>query len=122
MRTILLVDDSESIRELLAKALADGGYKVLTAADGKQAIRILTTKSIDLIVTDLYMPEADGIELIIAVRKMPRRPPVIAMSSQTGIMDVLHVAKKLGAKKILRKPFPPSDLLQLATVLLGSAP
>jgi len=121
MRTILIVDDSESIRDLLASVLADGGYAVLTAADGRQAIRILSTRSVDLIVTDLYMPEADGLELLITVQKMPQRPPVIAMSSQTGVMDVLHVAKRLGAKKILRKPFPPAELLQHAKALLGSA-
>jgi CheY-like chemotaxis protein len=121
MQTILLVDDSESIRAQLAKVLSGGGYAVLTAADGKLAIGLLQTQQVDLVVTDIFMPEADGLEVLIALQKMPERPPVIAMSSKTGSMDMLRSAKILGAKKILRKPFPPDELLQHAKALLGAA-
>ena len=121
MQTILLVDDSESIRAQLAEILSRGGYEVLTAADGKQAIRLLATRRMDMVVTDIFMPEADGLEVLIALKKMPVRPPVIAMSSKTGSMDMLRSAKMLGAKKILRKPFPPDELLQHVKAVLGAA-
>jgi DNA-binding response OmpR family regulator len=118
MATILLVDDSVSLRTLLEQTLVNGGHKVITAGDGKSATALLSSETIDLVVTDIYMPNSDGLELLFALRRMKRRPPAIAMSSKTGAMNMLKSAKLLGAKMTLQKPFPPAELLRCANVLL----
>ena len=122
MQKILLVDDSKTVRMLLGKILADGGYQVLEAADGKAAIQLLKLHSLDMIVTDIYMPDGDGIELLTAIRGMEKRPPIVAMSSKTGDMDMLHTAKLLGAVVTLHKPFAPIELLRWAKELLTAEP
>jgi DNA-binding NtrC family response regulator len=122
MPTILLIDDSESIRQLLAQTLREGGHEVLTAADGKKATALLARREVHLVVTDIYMPEGDGIEVLMALKRMKHRAPAIAMSSITGALGMLHSAKQLGAKITLQKPFPPSELLRCANELLGVKP
>ena len=120
MSTILVVDDSESLRHLFEHTLANGGHKVLTASDGKKATALLATHEVDLVATDIYMPNGDGLEVLMALRRMKHRAPAIAMSSITGEMGMLHTAKQLGAKITLQKPFPPEELLRCANELLGA--
>jgi CheY-like chemotaxis protein len=119
MAKILLVDDSDSIRAMLAQALRGAGHEVITAVNGKEGIRLLTSARPALVVSDIFMPEADGLELIVALRGLPHRPPVIAMSSMTGNLDMLRSAKGLGAAITLRKPFPPQELLRAVDQLLA---
>jgi DNA-binding response OmpR family regulator len=119
MATILVVDDSASLRALLEQTLADAGHTVFTAADGKRATTLLASQPVDLVVTDIYMPDADGLELLVALRRMKPRPPAIAMSSKTGELNMLRSAKILGAQITLQKPFPPAELLRCVTALLN---
>jgi DNA-binding response OmpR family regulator len=118
MATILVVDDSASLRALLEQTLAQAGHQVLTAADGKHATALLTAQTVDLVVTDIYMPDADGLELLVALRKMKRRPPAIAMSSKTGELNMLRSARILGAQITLQKPFLPAELLRCVNTLI----
>jgi len=121
MATILVVDDSDSLRHLFEHTLVSGGHKVVTATDGKKAAAVLSTREVDLVVTDIYMPNGDGLEVLMALRRLKHRAPAIAMSSITGEMGMLRSAKQLGAKITLQKPFPPEELLRCANELLGAS-
>ncbi len=121
MASILLVDDSPTIRSILRLELTKGGHAVVAATCGNEAVRLLREHAVDLVVTDIYMPNGDGIEVLTAVRRMEKRPAAIAMSSMAGEMDMLPSARLLGARVILTKPFPPGELLRRANELLGTS-
>ncbi len=122
MASILLVDDSATIRSLLRLELTKGGHAVAVAGCGNEAIRLLQAGAVDLVVTDIYMPNGDGIEVLTAMRRLPKRPAAIAMSSMTGDMNMLPSARALGAGVILTKPFPSGELLRRANELLNRVP
>ena len=109
-RRILVVDDDPGLLRLTSQILREAGFEVLTAENGKEAINQLESTDVDLVLTDLAMPEQDGFETIKMLRD--RRPGVkiIAMSGRFG--DLLHVAKILGAEATLAKPFRPAELLE----------
>src|SRR5512133_1498243 len=93
-KTVLIVDDSESIREVVSFTLENEGYKVLIGIDGKDALKFLDGQDIDLIITDLHMPEMDGISLIKEVRKMDKysRIPILFLTTES------QQSKKMEAK------------------------
>ncbi len=111
-KTILIVDDSESIREVVNFTLENEGYNVLAAVDGKDALKHLDGKAIDLIITDLHMPEMDGIELIKEVRKMPvyERIPILFLTTESQASRKME-AKEAGATGWIIKPFVPAKLI-----------
>lgn len=112
MASIVIVDDSRSVRLFLEKALADSGHRVRAAGSGPEALRLLDAEPADLLLTDIYMPDGDGLELLMALRRRPHPPAVIAMSSNVvGPKSMLGIAQKLGAKIVLPKPFKAEDLL-----------
>jgi DNA-binding response OmpR family regulator len=122
---ILIIDDDDDLRLIIQEVLRAEGYKVSMAADGDQGIALQRTRPASLLITDIYMPNREGIETIRDFHEQFPNVPVIAMSgggrlkSQTG----LFIAKELGAAIILRKPFEMSDLLRsVATVLKGLKP
>ena len=121
MATILIVDDSNSIRALLEAALVAAGHTVLTAADGQHGIRMFSGNEIDVLVTDVYMPNADGLDVLREWRRLKRGPNVIVMSSKTGPMNMLRSAKHLGAKMTLQKPFPAEQLVAAINSMLTGA-
>jgi hypothetical protein len=110
---VLVVDDDEGIRSFFAKVLEDGGYQVIAVCDGAEAQTRLETDSFDLVIMDLVMPNAEGIETIRAIRQTRPGLRLIAVS---GAFDgtFLKAAALLGANATLQKPVSP-DLL-LATV------
>lgn len=112
MPTILIVDDSASIRAFLAQALQSHGHQVTVTADGKAALAQLQLQRFDAIITDIYMPEVDGLELIKHCRAAGLLSRVIAISSAEADVDLLPVARVLGAARTLRKPFAASELLK----------
>jgi DNA-binding response OmpR family regulator len=107
---ILVVDDDPGLGRLTSQILREAGFEVLTAENGKEAMNLLESTDVDLVLTDLAMPEQDGFETIKMLRD--RRPGVkiIAMSGRFG--DLLHVAKILGADATLAKPIRPAELLE----------
>ena len=113
MYTILLVDDDQLFGEMLKKTLHHAGYEVLRAYNGVQALRIYTPESVDLVLTDLVMPEKEGIELILELRRLHPEVKIIAMSGggQNGKYDYLPMAQRLGAVHTLAKPFSLHELL-----------
>jgi len=111
-KTILIVDDSESIREVVSFTLENEGYDVLIGVDGKDALKHLDGKNIDLIITDLHMPEMDGIELIKEVRKMDTytRVPILFLTTESQAAKKME-AKEAGATGWIIKPFVPAKLI-----------
>jgi DNA-binding response OmpR family regulator len=107
---VLVIEDNADLREYLRVALEAQNYEVLTAAHGQEALAYLNGHRVDAIVTDLFMPEMDGIETVAAVRKLFPGVRVIAMSGRAGV-DYLPVARELGVNHTLRKPFGIEELL-----------
>ncbi len=101
---ILIVDDDPQMRLLLASELEARGYSVVLAANGREAQAHLLEVKVDLVITDLVMPEQEGLETILDLRQKGSRIPVIAISGASGGV-YLEVARKLGANAILPKPF-----------------
>lgn len=114
---VLVIEDNLELREYLRVALEAAGHDPLTAAHGREALGYLNGHQVDVVITDLFMPEMDGIEVIAALRGQFPHLKVIAMSGRPGV-DYLAVAKELGAARILRKPFAMDDLL---TAVQGAA-
>jgi len=111
-KTILIVDDSESIREVVSFTLKNEGYEVLVGIDGKDALKFLDGKHIDLIITDLHMPEMDGIEFIKNVRTMEKykRIPILFLTTESQASKKME-AKEAGATGWIIKPFVPAKLI-----------
>jgi DNA-binding response OmpR family regulator len=107
---ILVIEDNSGLREHLRVALESQAYAVLTARNGKEALGYLDGHPVDVVLTDLFMPEMDGIETIAALRRKFPRVRVVAMSGRPGV-DYLAVARELGVSCTLRKPFEFDELL-----------
>jgi CheY-like chemotaxis protein len=101
--TVLVVDDDEAVRKVLRYMLEGGGYRVLEAGDGRQALAKVRGEEVALVLTDLVMPEQEGFETIQVIRREWPSIKVIAMSGAFG-GEFLHVAKLLGAHSTLQKP------------------
>lgn len=117
MARILIVDDEEADRLLLQAILARAGYETLFAENGNQALGHLQAAHVDLVVTDLQMPESHGFELITVMREIDDPPPIIAVSA-TGPFQ-LHMAEALGARWTIAKPVEPEMLLKAVAEALG---
>jgi len=110
---ILVVDDEEPIRSLVRKILTKDGHDVMEAENGQIACDMFSSADIDLIVTDLVMPEKNGIEMIMEIKRLNPNVKVIAISGGIGFsgqIDLLSVASLLGAKHIIKKPFGVEDI------------
>jgi DNA-binding response OmpR family regulator len=124
LANILLVDDNEDARVTVAQILGLAGYRVTQAPNAKVATTLLRDESPDLVITDIFMPEGDGFEMLNELRNHGLQIPVIAMSGggvQQGL-DVLAIAGRLGAKKVLYKPFARRQLLDAVTEALKRPP
>lgn len=117
MARVLLVEDEGLLRETLSMALQDAGHMVTACATGAAAMATLEKAQFDVLVTDILMPETDGLELIRRLRKSGSDLRIIAMSGggRTRNMDMLGYAKSFGADAALVKPFLPRDLLDAIT-------
>jgi CheY-like chemotaxis protein len=110
-RSILIVDDEPEVLNLLRFVLEGEGYEIRSAQNGKQAIAQLKQASVGIVLTDLAMPEQDGIETILAIRKQYPDLKVVAMSG-TFADSVLDAARHLGADAVLAKPIEVDELLR----------
>jgi DNA-binding response OmpR family regulator len=107
---VLVIEDNPGLRDLVRLTLESTGHEVLTATHGAEGLAYLGEHAVDLVITDLFMPEMDGIEVIAALRRRFPGVKVVAMSGRPGV-DYLTVARELGAARILRKPFAMDELL-----------
>jgi two-component system chemotaxis response regulator CheY len=110
-KNILIVDDSESIRDLISFTLTNEGYSVLIGKDGVDAAQYLDGREIDLVITDLHMPQKDGIELIKDIRKNDhyKTIPILFLTTESQTEKKL-LAKEAGATGWIIKPFVPEKL------------
>lgn len=146
MANILIIDDDKEIRDLLSIILTGEKHNVITASDGQDGFHIYKTQKLDLIITDIIMPNKDGIDLIIDIVNSGNSVPIIAMSggkrtvdpsfhpelyaSSEGILKSLacqlsefnlNAAGSLGIKDTLKKPFTAVDLLKAVNRALSSS-
>jgi len=112
-KLILVVDDSESIREVLVFALESAGYQVIAAIDGLDAMKFLDGRHIDLVLTDYHMPHMTGLQLIGEIRKMDpyKFVPILILTTENQV-ELMREAKSSGATGWLMKPFNTEKLIQ----------
>lgn len=116
---VLVVDDDALVRDMIAASLTRAGYRVVLSADGAAAIARLGHETPDLILTDLFMPNCDGIELLRSGQLSRADAPVIAMSGGYAGIDMLGASQALGADAVIAKPFMPRELVDLVRRTLG---
>ena len=119
---ILVVDDSATIRAFIVSTLEDAGFEALTAKSGFEALKVLAKDHFDLIITDINMPDINGLELVRFVRLKSSHPktPLLIVSTDGRERD-RDRGLQLGANAYLVKPFAPESLLKTANALLSSA-
>jgi DNA-binding NtrC family response regulator len=121
---IVLVDDDEMLRTALVAILERAGFKVHATADGEEALRFIEKNPVSLVITDLIMPQIEGIELIVRLRKSRPDLKIIAVSGGGRVRPetFLGAAKSLGAWKVMSKPFSTPDLVAAVREALGLTP
>jgi len=114
MQSILAVDDSASMRQMVAFTLKGAGYQVIEAADGQEALEKARGRSVDLVLTDQNMPHMDGITLVKSLRGMPSyaTTPILILTTESGD-DMKAKGKAAGATGWLVKPFDPHKLIDV---------
>lgn len=123
MPNILLLDDEPGLRFTLQERLTMEGYDVRTAPDGRKGLKLYHERPADLVITDVLMPEMDGLEVIRLLSRIPSPPLIIAMSGgEPRDLGFFEEATEFGATRTLSKPFHLDDLVRLVKVLLTSTP
>lgn len=112
-KTILVVDDSQSLRNLVKLVLENEGFKILLAENGKEALKMMASEEIQLLVTDLHMPVMDGMELVKNVRQSKEYQylPVLILTTETNSQIKIR-AKNIGATGWITKPFDNEKLIK----------
>jgi CheY-like chemotaxis protein len=117
---ILIIDDEDQPRRMLQQVLIRVGYEVVEARDGNEGLQLFRASPTDLIITDILMPEKEGLETIIDLRREFPAVKIIAISGggRTGNLNFLEVAKRLGAQRTLQKPFELQEMIAAVRELL----
>lgn len=120
MATILAVDDSASMRQMVSFTLKGAGYEVVEAVDGVDALNKAKAQNFDCVVTDVNMPSKDGISLIRELRGLPNYKfiPMLMLTTESG-MDKKQQGKEAGATGWIVKPFNPDQLLKTIKKVMG---
>lgn len=120
MASILAVDDSASMRQMVSFTLKGAGYDVVEAQDGAEALGLAKTRSVNLVVTDVNMPKMDGIALIRALRTLPayKFTPILMLTTESA-PEKKQEGKAAGATGWIVKPFNPEQLLATIKKVLG---
>jgi DNA-binding response OmpR family regulator len=118
-KRILVVDDNEDLRSVVQMLLQADGFEVAVAANGQQALVQHRAAPADVVVTDLFMPDKDGIETILELRRTSPGVKIVAISGWTSTQgsDYLRVAREIGAAATLQKPFDPAELSRVVRAL-----
>ncbi len=121
MPRVLVVDDESEIRGILRDILEFGGFEVLDASNGIEAIECQRKLPVDILITDIVMPEKDGIEAILEFRRDFPSVKIMAISGgdRSGPEDYLTAAKMAGADRTLTKPFRSEEILETVKELIG---
>lgn len=120
MARILIIEDDNEVREYLESVLTRAGYDVIAASNGKEGVAMFGEQPADLVVTDIIMPEKDGIETIMDLRRANSSLKVIAISGggRAEPENYLHSARLLGANRTMKKPFTNQEMLDAIKELL----
>jgi DNA-binding response OmpR family regulator len=112
MARILVIDDDRDVREMLRRILEHDGHEVIEASNGEAGVRLYRERPADVVITDIIMPEKEGIETIRDLRRENPQIKIIAISGggRIGPSDYLNAARMLGAKKTFSKPFSRQEL------------
>jgi len=118
-KTVLTVDDSVTMRQMIAFTLAKAGFDILEAGDGVEALAVATGRKLDLVITDVNMPNMDGITLVQRIRSQPcfRFTPILVLTTESG-QDFKQKGKEAGATGWIVKPFSPEKLLEVVGKVL----
>lgn len=119
-KKILAVDDSGSLRQMLAFSLKSGGYQVIDAVDGVDGLAKARATQVDLVLTDQNMPNMDGLTLIKSLRGLPeyRAVPILMLTTESSA-EMKSLGREAGANGWLVKPFDPNRLLEVVGKLIG---
>lgn len=123
METVILaVDDSNTMRQMVAHVLRQGRYVVLEAADGETALALARTEAVDAVLTDHHLPGMDGLDLVRALRALPdhERTPIVVLTTERS-EALRDAARAAGANAWMVKPFDPERLLQVFGRVLETA-
>ena len=115
MPRILLIDDDPLMRDLVGRMLAESGHTVFVAADGEAGVAAIEKEPVDLVITDLLMPNKEGMETIMEIRAFHPQVRIIAISGGQNpalVASNLWAAGRIGAEAVLEKPFTPAQLAQ----------
>jgi CheY-like chemotaxis protein len=120
MAQVLVVDDEDQMRKLIRLVLQQEGHTVVEASNGKRAIQHIQEAEIDLVISDIFMPDMDGLELIRGIRRTHPGIKILAISGagKEGPGLYLNMAEQFGAGAILMKPFAPDQLIEKVSALL----
>jgi CheY-like chemotaxis protein len=128
MARILVIDDHDLVRQSLKSVVERGGHEVVVAAEGRDGLKSFQAGNFDLVITDVLMPEVDGLEVVQGVRRLSSTVPIIVMSGGHTTRysagravgpDYLKMARAFGATKVLNKPFSHRQLLSLIAECLA---
>ena len=120
MKTILVVDDEPRRLSAISRSLERFGFNVLQASDGREAMDLLADNTVDLTISDVFMPDVDGMEFTIRVKRRFPDAKIIAMTGG-GLLqkkEVLEIARTVGASATLSKPFQLSELMDVVNEVL----
>lgn len=122
--SILIIDDDDAVSRTLSLILTRAGYQVSAVTSGRKGLELLSQNGFDLVLTDIIMPELDGIEAIRRIRTDHPGLRIIAMSGggQIDKADFLHMAEALGADRVLEKPVRSEQLLELIGSVMANPP
>ncbi len=128
MTKILLIEDDQDVAATLSHLLSDRGFQVASVHDGKTAFQLIGLGDYDIVVTDLFMPERDGIEMVIEVRRTHPKTPIILITGGSGffpagsaqLKNLTDSAELFGEIHTLQKPFRSTELLATLELALGS--
>jgi CheY-like chemotaxis protein len=120
MARVLVIDDQEPIRRIVRTALERAGHEVLDAGDGERGLQLLESHTADVVLSDIFMPGMDGIQMLRQIRKQFPAVKVIVMSGgdSTGMLDLRRDAELLGAVRSLSKPFTPHEIVAVIDSVL----
>jgi CheY-like chemotaxis protein len=123
MSKVLIIDDDRMVRETIKIILESAGHAAFLAGNGREGLKIFTAAAPDIVITDILMPEKEGIETIAELRRLKPDLPIVAISGggRVGNMNFLKAAESFGANHTLTKPFEPEEILRLVAELTPAA-
>lgn len=121
MVKILVIDDDDFVRKIVCRSLRKNNFEVIEANNGNDGVEKAQSEKPDVVLTDILMPDKEGIETILEIKAADQNIKIIAMSGggSTKNMNFLDMAKKVGAQHVLSKPFKPSALLEAINDVLS---